>query len=146
MTVWKFSTWWHYLQVAPQPPWWWKFELNNPRWKLNICACLIPISHYLETKFDYCYFIIYFAYVKEKSKLWLFFWHLPILAVHCSCFYTKRMSAWRRDLLSVTEFQERMDSILTIQAVLGVMEPSWNHYHPALWVGWWSLRCWMNFM
>ena len=48
MTVWKFLTWWDYLQVAPQPPWWWKLELNNPRWKLSICATLIAISNYLE--------------------------------------------------------------------------------------------------
>ena len=44
MTVLKFLTWWDYLQVAPQPPWWWKFELNNPRWKLKIALCSAYIS------------------------------------------------------------------------------------------------------
>ena len=60
MTVSKFRTWWDYLQVAPQPPWWWKFELNNPGWKLSICATLITILRYLEAKFDYSYFMIFF--------------------------------------------------------------------------------------
>ena len=59
MTVSKFLTWWDYLQVTPQPPWWWKFELNNPRWKLSIRATLIAIWRYLEAKFDYRYFIIF---------------------------------------------------------------------------------------
>ena len=61
MTVSKFSTWLDYFQVAPQPPWWWKFELNNPGWKLSIRATLIAISPYFEAQFDYDYFIIYFA-------------------------------------------------------------------------------------
>ena len=62
MTVSKFPTWWDYLQVAPQPPWWWKFELNNPGWKLSICATLITISRYLEAKFDFGYFIIFSSF------------------------------------------------------------------------------------
>ena len=62
MTVSKFPTWWDYLQVVPQPLWWWKFELNNPGWKLSICATLITISHYLETKFDYSYIIFFLRY------------------------------------------------------------------------------------
>ena len=49
------------FQVAPQPLWWWKFELNNPGWKFKICATLIAILRYLEAKLDYNYFIIYFA-------------------------------------------------------------------------------------
>ena len=61
MTVLKFPTWWDYLQVAPQPPWWWKFELNNPGWKLKICTTLIAISRYLEAKFDYYYFIMFYC-------------------------------------------------------------------------------------
>ena len=61
MTVSKFPTWLDYLQVAPQPPWWWKFELNKPGWKLSIRVTLIAISHYLEAKFDYGYLIIFFV-------------------------------------------------------------------------------------
>ena len=48
----KVPTWWDYLQVAPQPPWWWKFELNNPGWKLSICTTLIAILSYIEAKFN----------------------------------------------------------------------------------------------
>ena len=58
-TVSMFLIWWDYLQVAPQPLWWWKFELNNPGWKLKIHATLIMILHYLEAKFEYSYFIIF---------------------------------------------------------------------------------------
>ena len=76
MTVLKFPTWLDYLQVAPQPPWWWKFELNKPEWKLKICAILIAILHYLEEKFDYGYFIIFFCfmvprlYTKNPKSFW----------------------------------------------------------------------------
>ena len=81
MTVSKFPTCWDYCQVAPQPPWWWKFELNNPGWKLKIRATLIAILCYLEAKFDYYYFI--------------FFW------VMAPKFYIKILShfkqKWRRD-------------------------------------------------
>ena len=42
-------------------PWWWKFELNNPGWKLKICAMLIAISRYLEAKCDNGYFMIFFV-------------------------------------------------------------------------------------
>ena len=37
-------------------------ELNNPGWKLKICATLIAILRYLEAKFDYGYFIIFLRY------------------------------------------------------------------------------------
>ena len=43
------------------PSWWWRFELKNHGWKLKICVTLITILCYLEAKFGYSYFIIYFA-------------------------------------------------------------------------------------
>ena len=59
--------------MAPQPPWWWKFELNNPRWKLSIRTTLIAISRYLEAKFNYGYFINFFYYgykiLHKKSQV-----------------------------------------------------------------------------
>ena len=58
----KCPTWWDHFQVAPQPPWWWKIELNNPGWKLKIRVTLIAISRYLEAKFDYGYFILFYHY------------------------------------------------------------------------------------
>ena len=67
MTVLKFPTIWDYLQVVPQPPWGWKFELNNPGWKLKIRATLIAISCYLEAKFDYGYFIICSSFGSQDS-------------------------------------------------------------------------------
>ena len=66
MTVSKFPTWWDYLQVAPQPPWWWKLDLNNPGWKLSIRETLIAILHYLEAKFDYGYLI---NFLRDGSKI-----------------------------------------------------------------------------
>ena len=42
-------------------PQWWKFELNNPGWKLKICMTLIAILHYLEAQFGCGYFIIFFV-------------------------------------------------------------------------------------
>ena len=57
----KWRHWWDYLQVVPQPLWWWKFELNNPRWKAKICVTLIAILCYLEAIFDYSYLIIFYA-------------------------------------------------------------------------------------
>ena len=57
----------------PQPPWWWKFELNKPGWKLSIRVTLIAISHYLEAKFDYGYLIIFLCYgskiLHKKSQV-----------------------------------------------------------------------------
>ena len=44
-----------------------KFELNNPGLKLKICATLIAISRYLEAKFDYGYFINFFALWFQNS-------------------------------------------------------------------------------
>ena len=59
--------------MAPQPPWWWKFELNNPGWKLKIRATLIAISCSLEAKFDYGYYIIFLRYgskiLHKKSQV-----------------------------------------------------------------------------
>ena len=49
-------------------PWWWKFELNNPRWKLKICPTLIAISHYLEPKFDYSYFIYFLLWFVTSTQ------------------------------------------------------------------------------
>ena len=37
-------------------------KINNPGWKLKICATLIVILPYLEAKFDYGYFIIFLRY------------------------------------------------------------------------------------
>ena len=48
--------------MAPQLPWWSKFDLNNPGWKLKILATLIAILRYLEAKFDYGYFIFFLRY------------------------------------------------------------------------------------
>ena len=54
-------------------PWWWKFELNKPGWKLSIRVTLIAISHYLEAKFDYGYLIIFLCYgskiLHKKSQV-----------------------------------------------------------------------------
>ena len=36
--------------------------INNPGWKLKIRSTLIAILHYLEAKFYYGYFIIFFRY------------------------------------------------------------------------------------
>ena len=68
----EVPTWWDYLQVAPQPPWWWKFELNNPGWKLSIRATLITILRYLEAKFDYGNIIFFcngFKILHKKSQV-----------------------------------------------------------------------------